>query len=158
VEDYGRPGADRGFHFLTGDQPSIDLLTDTVGFRYAYSKPTDRFAHPTGIIVLTPSGKISKYFYGISFAPADLGKAVADAGAERIGRPVPNYQQVLLLCYDYDPKTGSYVFNVLNAVRLGGAVTAIVIGGGIALALWRERRRTARLAGLPQRIAGDADS
>ncbi len=106
VADYGRPGADAGFHFLTGDQPSIDVLTDTVGFRYAYSKPTDRFAHPTGVLVLTPSGQISRYFYGISYPSAELGRAIADAGAGRIGRPVPTYARVLLLCYDYDPKTG----------------------------------------------------
>ena len=152
VADYGRPGADGGFHFLTGDQPSIDLLTDTVGFRYAYSKPTDRFAHPTGIVVLTPSGKISRYFYGISFPPAELGKAIADAGAERIGRPVPTYARVLLLCYDYDPKTGSLTLNVLNAVRLGGAVTVAVIVVGLSsrpagCAKRREAPITARRTG-----------
>jgi len=141
VADYGRPGAERGFHFLTGDQPAIDLLTDTVGFRYAYSKPNDRFAHPTGVLVLTPSGKISRYFYGISYPSADVGRAITDAGAERIGRPVPTYARVLLLCYDYDPKTGSFSLNVLNAVRLGGALTVALIGGGILLAWLRERRR-----------------
>lgn len=160
VEDYGRPGAETGFHFLTGDQPSIDLLTDTVGFRYAYSKPNDRFAHPTGVLVLTPSGKISKYFYGIYYQSADLGKAITDAGAEKIGRPVPTYARVLLLCYDYDPKTGSFSLNVMNAVRLAGALTVALIGGGILLAWLRERRRRKQRVGawsdaMPQRAAGD---
>jgi protein SCO1 len=127
VEDYGRPGADTGFHFLTGEQPSIDLLTDMVGFRYAYSKPQDRFAHPTGIVVLTPSGKISKYFYGIDFPPTKLGQAIRDAGAERIGRPVSTYERVLLLCYDIDPRSGAYTLNVLNAVRVGGLLTIAVL-------------------------------
>ena len=144
VADYGRPGAERGFHFLTGDQPSIDLLTATVGFRYAYSKPLDRFAHPTGIIVLTPSGKISKYFYGIRFEPGELGRAIADAGTEKIGRPVPMYAQVLLLCYDYDPKTGGLSLNILNAVRLGGAATVVVIASFLILTWLRARRRAGR--------------
>ena len=144
VADYGRPGAEKGFHFLTGEQPAIDLLTDTVGFRYAYSKPTDRFAHPTGVVVLTPSGKISRYFDGIYFNAGELGNAVADAGAEKIGRPVPAYARVLLLCYDYDPKTGAFSLNILNAVRLAAAVTVIVIAGGLLWMWRRERRRAAR--------------
>ena len=144
VADYGRPGADAGFHFLTGDQPSIDVLTDTVGFRYAYSKPTDRFAHPTGVLVLTPSGQISRYFYGISYPSAELGRAIADAGAGRIGRPVPTYARVLLLCYDYDPKTGTFTLNVLNAVRAGGALTVLLIVGFVAVGWVRERRRKRR--------------
>ena len=118
VADYGRPGADNGWHFLTGEQASIDLLTDTVGFRYGYSQPQDRFAHPTGVVVLTPSGKISRYFDGIDFPSADLGTPIDAAGAEQIGRPVPSYAAVLLLCYDYDPKTRRYTLNVMNAVRL----------------------------------------
>ena len=147
VEEYGRPGAERGWHFLTGEQPSIDLLTDTVGFRYAYSKPQDRFAHPTGVLVLTPSGKISRYFYGIYFASDELGKAIAAAGAEQIGRPVPSYARVLLLCYDYNPTTGAYTLNVLNAVRLGGALTVIVIAAFLVTAWVRERRRAKLVLG-----------
>jgi protein SCO1 len=138
--DYGRPGADKGWHFLTGSQPSIDMLTDTVGFRYAYSKPLDRFAHPTGVVVLTPSGRISRYFYGIEYPSADLAAAFTTAGAEQVGRPVPAYQQVLLLCYDYNPATGGYTLNVLNAVRLGGALTVVVIVAFMLTALLRERR------------------
>jgi len=140
VADYGRPGADKGWHFLTGEQASIDLLTDTVGFRYGYSQPQDRFAHPTGVVVLTPSGKISRYFYGIDFPSADLGKAIDAAGAEQIGRPVPAYARVLLLCYDYDPKSGSYSLNVMNAVRLAGALTVVVIAVCLVLGWLRERR------------------
>ena len=147
VADYGRPGAESGFHFLTGDQPAIDLLTDTVGFRYAYSKPNDRFAHPTGVLVLTPSGKISRYFYGISYPSVELGKALAEAGAERIGRPVPTYARVLLLCYDYDPKTGALTLNVLNAVRAGGALTVLLIVGFVTAGWLRDRRRAKLLAG-----------
>jgi protein SCO1/2 len=140
VADYGRSGAEDGFHFLTGDQPSIDVLTTTVGFRYAYSKPQDRFAHPTGIIVLTPSGKISRYFYGIYYDSSELGQALTAAASEKIGRPVPLYAQVLLLCWDYNPKTGSYSLNILNAVRLGGVLTMIAIAG-VWLLCWRRGRR-----------------
>ena len=143
VADYGRPGAENGFHFLTGDQPSIDLLTATVGFRYAYVKALDRFAHPTGILVLTPSGKISRYFYGVLYDSNEVGKAIAEAGAEKIGRPVPTWNQVLLLCYDYDPKTGSYSLNVLRAVQIGGAVTVVAIAGFLLLT-WRRARRGRR--------------
>jgi protein SCO1/2 len=153
VEDYGRPGADGGFHFLTGDQPSIDVLTDTVGFRYAYSKATDRFAHPTGVVVLTPSGKVSRYFYGIEFPSADLGAALTAAASEQIGRPVPSYAQVLLLCYDYNPATGAYTLNVMNAVRLGGALTVILIVAGVVISLLRERRKK-RLKGTSELAAG----
>ena len=140
VEDYGRPGAASGWHFLTGEQDAIDALTETVGFRYAYSQPLDRFAHPTGILVLTPSGKISRYFYGIDFPAADIGKAIDAAAAEQIGRPVPSYMRVLLLCYDYDPKSGSYSLNIMNAVRLGGATTVLVIAVGLSWSWLRERR------------------
>jgi protein SCO1/2 len=148
VADYGRPGADRGWHFLTGEQPSIDTLTASVGFHYAYSQPLDRFAHPSGLVVLTPAvagdggataPHVSRYFYGIDYDPGDLAAAINDAAAAKIGRAVPTYGQVLLLCYDYDPVKGSYVFNVLNAVRLAGAVTVVVIVACLAVAFLRDR-------------------
>jgi protein SCO1/2 len=132
VEDYGRPGAERGWHFLTGEQESIDVLTASVGFHYAYSKPLDRFAHPSGIVVLTPAvagdggakaPHVSRYFYGIAYDSDELAAAIKDAAAAKIGRAVPTYGQVLLLCYDYDPSTGNYVFNVMRVLRLAGLLT-----------------------------------
>jgi protein SCO1/2 len=141
VADFGRPGGQEGFHFLTGDQPAIGLLTSTVGFHYAYSEPQDRFAHPSGIVVLTPSGVTSRYIYGIEYPPEELGPALTAAAGEQIARPVPTYQRVLLLCYDYDPQTGTYAFNVLNAVRLGGALTVAAIATCLAVAWLRERRK-----------------
>ena len=104
--------------------------------------------------MLTPSGKVSQYFYGIAFDSAELGKAIANAAAERPGRPVPTYAQVLLLCYDYDPKTGSFALNILNAVRLGGAATVIVIASVLVLAWLRERRSRRRPSAAVHRFVG----
>ena len=143
AEEYARPGADRGFHFLTGEQTSIDVLTRTVGFNYAYSRPKDRFAHPSGLVVLTPDGVISRYFDGILYDSAELGRALDAARGGGIGKPIPTFQRVLLLCYDYDPSTGNYVFNVMNAVRLAGALTVVAIVAGLAVAFLRERRKRA---------------
>jgi protein SCO1/2 len=153
VEDYRRPGAAAGWHFLTGEQASIGPLADAVGFRYAYVEKQDRFAHPSGIVVLTPGGRVSRYFYGIKYNSGDLEQAIANAAAEKIGAPVPSYARVLLLCYDFDPATGNYVFNVLNAVRLGGVVTVIAIAAFL-VAGWLRERRKAR----PAAVAKGADA
>jgi protein SCO1/2 len=143
VEAYGRPHAADGWHFLTGDQDAIDRLTQAVGFRYAYSPQEDRYAHPSGLIVLTPGGKPSKYFYGIAYDRKELQAALDTARGGAIGRPVKPLQRVLLLCYDYDPTTGQFVGNVMKAVRLGGILTVLAIGGSLFVA-WRRERRKAR--------------
>ena len=122
---YGRAGADQGWHFLIGDQSSIDRLTEAVGFRYAYDAKTNQFAHASGIMVLTPEGKISHYFYGIEYSPKDLRLSLVEASANKIGSPV---DQLLLYCYHYDPATGKYGPIVMNIVRLAGIVTLIGIG------------------------------
>ncbi len=114
---YGRPGAAAGWHFLTGKQPSIDKLTDAVGFHYVYDAKEDQFIHTSAIIVLTPGGKISRYFYDVRYAPRDLRLGLVEASAEKIGSPV---DVVLLYCSHYDPQTGKYTASILNFVARAG--------------------------------------
>jgi protein SCO1/2 len=138
LERYGRPGADHGWHFLTGDEDSIRRLTQAVGFRYHYDAKNDQYAHASGIMVLTPTGKLSRYFFDVRFAPRDLRLGLVEASEQRIGSPA---DQVLLFCFHYDPMEGRYGPTVINFVRVGGVLT--VIGLGIfAWYLWRADRRT----------------
>lgn len=127
---YQRPGAEAGWHFLVGDQPSIDALTKAVGFNYYYDEKTQQFAHASGIIVLTPEGKIARYFYGIDYAPRDLRFGLIEASAGKIGSPV---DKLLLYCYHYDPASGKYGPVVMNIVRLGGILTLVGIASLILL-------------------------
>jgi protein SCO1/2 len=134
---YGRPGHEAGWHFLTGREASIRALTDAVGFRYAYDEAIDQYAHPASITVLTGEGRVSKYLYGIEFAPRDLRLALVEAAAGRIGTAI---DQALLFCYHYDPATGKYGLVVMNLVRTGGVLTLLGLGAFILLTLRRERR------------------
>jgi protein SCO1 len=140
LDQYGRPGADAGWHFLTGGPESIMRLTETIGFRFQYIEGTDRFAHPTGMIVLTPDGRASAYLDGIDFPAAKVQKLLDQAREGRVGRLVPIYQRPLMLCYDYNPATGGWSLNVMRAVRLGGALTVLVLAGVIGRAWWNARR------------------
>lgn len=139
AEAYGRPGA-AGWHFLTGGRPAIDALTAAVGFRYVYDPKLDQFAHPSCVTVLTPSGKVARYLFGIHYPPRDLRLALTEASEGQVGSPV---DRALLLCYDYDPATGKYTLAALNLVRLGGVLTLAALGAFVVLALRRERRRAA---------------
>jgi protein SCO1 len=137
VDNYGRPGAEDGWHFLTGDKPSIDALTEAVGFHYNYDPNADQFAHASGIMVLTAQGRVARYFYGIKYPPRDLRLGLVEASLGRIGSPV---DQVLLFCFHYDPATGKYGAAVLNIVRLGGVVTVLALGA-FFIVMWRRERR-----------------
>ncbi|MCC7032986.1 MAG: SCO family protein [Acidobacteria bacterium] len=137
VDRYGRQGAEQGFHFLTGSEASIAALTDAAGFRYAWDDETQQFAHASGFVVATPDGKLSRYFFGIEYAPRDIKFALIESSAGRVGSLV---DQVMLYCYHYDPKTGSYSFVAMKAVRLGGAVTLLALAGFVVVALRREHR------------------
>jgi protein SCO1/2 len=133
---YKRPGAAAGWHFLTGDQESVDRLTKAVGFRYAWDEDTKQFAHPAGILVATPEGRISHYLFGVEYSPKDLRLALVASGKGHIGNVV---DQVLLLCYQYDPKTGRYSAQILNVLRIAGVATLLALGGFILSTTMRRR-------------------
>ena len=135
-----KPGGADGWHFLTGDETSIRLLTSTVGFHYVYDEVTKQYAHPTGTIVLTPEGKTSKYIYGIDYGPRDLRLALVEASDHKVGTPV---DRLLLYCYHYDPASGKYGLVLMNVLRLAGVLTVVCIGGLILIL----RRRETRMAG-----------
>jgi protein SCO1/2 len=143
LEVLKKAGGAGGWHFLTGDDPAIRLLTDTVGFHYVYDEVTRQYAHPTGIVVLTPEGKASKYVYGIDYGPRDLRLALVEASDHKVGTPV---DRLLLYCYHYDPTTGKYGLVLMNVIRLGGVVTVVCLAGFIVILRRRERRRLAPAA------------
>jgi protein SCO1/2 len=119
-----RPAAASGWHFLTGDQTNIAKLTEAVGFRYHYDEETKQFAHASGIMVATSHGKLSRYFYGVEYAPRDLRLGLIESSANKIGTPV---DQLLLYCYHYDPATGKYGAAVMRVMRIAGVLTVLTI-------------------------------
>jgi protein SCO1/2 len=125
LKRYGRPGAASGWHFLTGPAESINALTKAVGFQYQYDPKINQYAHATAIMVLTPQGRISRYFYGVDFPPKDLRMGLVEASEGKIGNAV---DQVLLYCYHYDPATGKYGAIVSNMLRLGAGFTTLMLG------------------------------
>jgi len=137
VDFYGRPGAAEGWHFLTGDPEPIRRLTEAVGFRYAWDASAGQFAHATGLVVLTPDGRIARYLFGTDYAPKDLRLSLVEAADGRIGSLTDN---LLLLCYRYDPRTGRYSRVALGSVRAGAALTVLGLGTFIVVMLRRERR------------------
>ena len=136
LEEYRREGAAQGWHFLTGDEASIKQLTDAVGFRYTYMPDKGQFAHAAGIFVLTPDGVLSRYFYGVEFAPRDLKFGLMDAADGKIGSPV---DQLMLFCFQYDPSTGRYTSQVMTAIRIGGVLTLLALGA-FMFRTWRRDR------------------
>ena len=140
LERYTRDGAAQAWHFLSGDQPSIDRLTKAAGFRYVWDAETKQFAHPTGVIVLTPDGRLSRYLFGIEYGPRDLRYALVEASAGGVGNAVDT---LLLYCYHYDPMTGRYGLVIMRALRLAAVATVLALGAFIAIMVRRERR-TAR--------------
>lgn len=137
VETYGRGGGD-GWHFLVGTKPQILRATSAAGFGFEYDAKLDTFAHPAGLIVLTPQGRIAKYFYGVEFDARDLRLALVDASAGRIGTLG---DQILLYCFQYDPHTGRYSLAVTRAVRISAALSVMGLVAAVFLAVRRERRR-----------------
>jgi protein SCO1/2 len=142
LKQYNRPGAENGWHFLTGDAQNIEALAHAVGFRYFYDSRTDQFAHASGIMVATPNGQLSRYFYGLEYSARDLKLGLVEASDNKIGSLT---EQILLLCYHYDPMTGKYGFVIMTSLRVSGGLTLLILGGFITLMLVRERR--ARAAG-----------
>ncbi len=136
LDRYGRPETAGGWHFLTGTKAEIDRLAGTVGFSYTYDVETDQYAHAAGITVLTPEGRIARYFYGIEFAPRDLRLGIVEAADQKIASPVDS---VLLYCFHYDPSTGKYGLVAMNLVRAGGILTVIGM-----VSMWVIMRRQER--------------
>ena len=140
LKRYDRPGAEAGWHFLTGDEAAIQALTKAVGFRYVWDPVTKQYAHAGGIMVLTPQGKISRYFYGIEYAPRDLRFGVIDASAGKVGSLA---DQVILYCYMYDPERGTYGLVVMRLLRIFGGLTMVTL---LALFLYLRRKEKQREA------------
>jgi protein SCO1/2 len=144
VNRYGRAGSEKGFHFLTGPQASIDALTRAVGFRYVYDKERDEYAHPAGLVILTPSGKVSRYLFGIDYPPRNVQFGLMESSESRLGTPV---DQLLLYCYHYNPAIGRYSSAVLNILRLAAGATVIGLVAIVLVLRRRESRQAARPAG-----------
>src|SRR5579864_5240777 len=150
LKRYGRPGAASGWHFLTGPAESINALTTAVGFQYQYDPKIKQYAHATAIMVLTPQGRISRYFYGVDFPPKDLRMGLVEASQGKIGNAV---DQVLLYCYHYDPATGKYGAIVSNMLRLAAAATILILGGFLFIMFRLERSLPARVPMKSSRVA-----
>ena len=123
LQRYDRPAGADGWHFLTGEPPSIERLTRAAGFRYTWDEETQQFAHPAGIVVLTPDGRLARYLFGLEYGPRDLRLALVEASEGRIGTAV---DAALLYCYHYDPMTGRYGLVVMRILRVAGAATVLV--------------------------------
>ena len=149
LEQYRRPDAAAGWHFLTGDAASIERLAAAMGFHYRYDPARKEFAHAAGVAVLTPRGVIARYFFGVEFSPRDLKFGLMEAAENRIGSPI---DQLLLFCYHYDPSTGRYSTAVLTGVRAGGLLTLLALAGFIVWAVRRERASNAGAAAARARL------
>jgi protein SCO1/2 len=134
---YKREGAEAGWHFLTGDKASIDALAESVGFRYVWDEQSQQFAHASAVMVATPSGKLSHYFYGIDYAPRDLKLAFVEASEGKVGSPVDS---LLLFCYHYDPASGRFA-PVMGVLRVAGVLTVLCV---VALILYLVRKSKRR--------------
>lgn len=134
---YGRPEGDPGWAFLTGSAASISGLTEAIGFRYRYDETAGEFAHAAGLAVLTPDGRIARYFFGVEYPPRHLRLALVEAADERIGSLA---DQIFLYCFRYDPTTGRYSAVTMNLVRIGGVATLLALGLFVTLSLRREHR------------------
>jgi protein SCO1/2 len=146
MKRYGRAGAQKGWHFLTGKADSINALTKAVGFQYQFDEKTEQYAHATAIVVLTPDRHIAEYFYGVEFSPKDLRLGLVQASHNQIGNVA---DQVLLYCYHYDPKTGKYGAIISNILSLAAVATMLILGTFVFImfradagAAHKEQRRT----------------
>ena len=139
LEKYGRGGeAAKGWHFLTGKPEIVKQIADTAGFGYEWDEKTSQFAHAGGIQIVTPDGKMSRYFYGIDYDSQDLKFALMEASNKAIGSPA---DQLLLYCYHYDPATGEYGLAIMRLLRIGGVLT--IIGLGVLFSIFRFHSRRA---------------
>ena len=129
-----------GWHFLTGTETEIRRVAQAAGFSYQWDERNQQFAHVSGVLVVTPEGRLSRYFYGIEYSPKELRLALVESGKGAIGSKI---DELLLYCFHYDPESGRYGVVVMNLIRLGGVVTVALVAGFILLMRRRESRTTA---------------
>lgn len=137
TKQYGRDGAEAGWHGLVGNQQSIDALAKAIGFRYKYNERVGSYVHTAGFVMLTPTGKISQYFFGVEYPARELNAALKTAAASKISSPI---EKVVMYCYDYDEKTGKYSFAIMNVIRVFGVATALALGVFVFAMVRRDRR------------------
>jgi protein SCO1/2 len=142
VRRYGRAGSAQGWHFLTGNETQIRQLAEEVGFRYAYDPASKQYAHPSGIIILTPDGRVSSYLFGVTFPARDLFAGLQRASVHKVSSPI---QQLILLCFHYNPITGKYSGLILIVLRIFGAFTMLGVLGLIIVLVRRGRAAQASL-------------
>lgn len=136
LDRYGKPGAAAGWAFLSGTDSSIKALADAVGFHFAYDKDIDQFAHASGIVILTPEGRVARYFYGVEYPVQDVRLSLVEASHGKIGTPVDH---LLLYCYHYDPSTGHYGLLIMRVLRIAGLATLLSLITFVVTTLIRER-------------------
>jgi protein SCO1/2 len=141
LKDYDRPGAEKGWHFLTGEKAAVDELCAAAGFHYDYDKQKKVFNHASGIMILTPDGELSKYFYGIVYDPEMVRDALADASRGQIGKPQPKENMLTMLCFDYNPSSGRYTLSVMKGLRTLAVLTVLGIGTWLFFVYRRQRRQ-----------------
>lgn len=137
MERYGRPGTENGWHFLTGTEEAIEKVTSAAGFSYKWDEKSSQFAHAAGVMIVTPDGRLSRYFYGIDYSPKDIKFGIIDSAESKVGSAS---EKLLLYCYHYDPATGKYGFAILRVMRLGGIATVIGLGAMIFV-FWRKNKK-----------------
>jgi len=138
---FRRPEADSGWHFLTGSRESVEAATKAANFRFSFDAKNNLFAHASGVLLLTPDGRISRYFYGVEYPGRDMRLGLVDASAGKIGTPIDH---VLLFCYHYDPTAATYSASILKIIRLAGVLTILCLVGGILISRRRETLAAAR--------------
>jgi protein SCO1/2 len=151
AKEFGRAGFDTGWHFLTGSQQSISRLASAAGFHYRWDEQTRQFIHAGGIMVATPEGKLSRYFYGIQYSPADLRMALVDASQHKIGSPV---DYVLLFCFHYDAAQGKYTLAIVNVLKVAGCLTVLMLAGLLYLLMRKDKKHDVQAAWKEQQHVG----
>lgn len=141
LHTYNRPDLESGTFFLTGEESQIKKVADSIGFSYRFDPSTGQYVHPSGIIIATPKGKISRYLYGIHYNPNDLRLGMVEASENKIGTLADH---LLLYCYKYDPTQGKYGFVIMSVVRGLSGLTVTALGGFIWAMLRRERKQRKR--------------
>jgi protein SCO1/2 len=154
IERYGRPATEKGWHFLTGTQGSIDAVTEATGFKYAWDEKSSQFAHGSAIMIATPEGKLSRYFYGIDYSPRDVKLGIVESAESKVGSVT---DELMLYCFHYDPASGKYGFQILSVLRLTAIATLLGMGlMGFVFWRWNKGRNASvneRAGRTPERHA-----